>query len=60
MSEYQKRIALSKERLDQEMRAIIRKVSQRPRAEIIQIIRERTGAAIDPAYLDQLLREIKS
>lgn len=52
---YKASISLSKEHLDSEMRAIARKFSHRPIAEVIQIIREKTGAAIDPAYLGVLM-----
>ena len=54
-----KSVKLSKERLDSEIRQIVKKVSHRPREEVALIVRERTGAAIDMDYLDNLLRGSK-
>ena len=54
---YKKRIALSKEHLDIEIRNVVRTVSHRPMAEVVQIVNERCHTAVDPDYIRKLLAE---
>jgi hypothetical protein len=46
--------------LEAEMRNIARKMAHRPWHEVIQIIHERTGIAIEPAYLEALLKQARA
>lgn len=54
---YRQTITLSKVNQEIEIRNIVKTVKHRPLAEVVQIVRERTGISPDPNFIRELMSE---